>query len=226
MRGEEVISVYWLGEMAYSAAYELQRRLHQERVRNEIEDTLLLLEHPPTFTIGKSGSVDNLLVSQDILQKDGIPLHFIDRGGDITYHGPGQLVGYPILDLRGRGRDIHRYVHDVERVMLRTLQDYSIIASRDEDHPGVWVEREEIGAIGLRVHRWVTMHGFSLNVSPDMEYFSYINPCGFSDRRATSMVELLGEEVSVGEVAGKLVDHFAAVFDSFVVFDTALSAGG
>ena len=205
--------VYQLGSIEYGEAHRLQKRLHRERLNGVIPDTLLLLEHPPTLTIGRSGSLENVLVSKDKLADEGITLFFIDRGGDVTYHGPGQLVGYPIMDLSSRGKDIQRYVRDIEEVLIRTLKDFSINAARDERHAGVWVGDEEIAAIGLSIRRWVSMHGFALNVNPNLEHFSYINPCGFPDRRATSISQVLGHEVAMDKVTDHLFVHFSEVFD-------------
>ena len=199
--------------MEYHKAWELQRRLHGQRVEGTISDTLLLLEHPPTITVGKSGNLDNVLISRWRLARQGISLFFIDRGGDVTYHGPGQLVGYPIIDLKERGKDLHRYVRNLEEVIIRTLKYFSIAAERDESHPGVWVDGEEIAAIGLNVRRWVSMHGFALNISPNLDHFSFINPCGFSDRKATSMSKILGFEMPMGQVKERLTFHFGKVFD-------------
>ena len=140
-------------------------------------------------------------------------LFFIDRGGDVTYHGPGQLVGYPIVDLRQRGKDLHSYVNNLEEVILRTLRDFSIDGDRDECHPGVWVNEEEIAAIGLSLRKWVSMHGFALNINIDLEHFSFINPCGFSDRRATSMSKILGSQIPMQEATNSLISHFCNVFD-------------
>jgi lipoate-protein ligase B len=205
--------VYQFGSFEYGDAYELQKRLHRKRMNKEIPDTLLLLEHPPTFTIGRSGNMENVLVSKEKLADEGISLFFIDRGGDVTFHGPGQIVGYPIMDLSSRGKDIHRYVRDIEEVLIRTLKDFSIAAARDKSHAGVWVGNEEIAAIGLSVRKWITMHGFALNVNLNLENFSYINPCGFSDRRATSISRILGHEIAMGEVTDRLIAHFSEVFD-------------
>jgi len=202
-----------MGLMEYQEAYQLQRTLHRQRVEGKISDVLFLLEHPATITIGKSGTLDNVLVSRKQLAEQRISLFFINRGGDVTYHGPGQLVGYPILDLRERGKDIHRYVYNLEEVILRTLKDFSIYADRDERHPGVWVNEEEIAAIGLSLRRWVSMHGFALNVNIDLEPFSFINPCGFSDRRATSMSKILGSHVPMQEAINSLISHFYDIFD-------------
>ena len=206
--------VWDLGLIKYRDAWKLQKRLHHQRVEGKISDVLLLLEHPPTVTIGKSGTLDNVLVSRERLAHEGMSLFFIDRGGDVTYHGPGQLVGYPILDLRERGKDIHCYVNSLEEVILRTLRDFSIDGDRDECHPGVWVNEEEIAAIGLSLRRWVSMHGFALNVNIEVEYFSFINPCGFSDRRATSMSKILGRHVPMQEAINSLISHFCEVFSS------------
>ena len=209
---KKTCEIWDLGLTEYGEAWELQRRLHHQRLEGEISDVLLLLEHPPTITIGKSGTLDNVLISRERLVQQGISLFFIDRGGDVTYHGPGQIVGYPIFDLRERGKDLHHYVHNLEEVILRTLRDFSIDAGRDESHPGVWVDGEEIAAIGLNVRRWVSMHGFALNVNTNLDHFTFINPCGFSDRRATSMSKILCRKISKEEVMERLVSHFYDVF--------------
>ena len=207
-------TVYQLGLIGYRKAYHLQRELLRQRVNDEITDTLLLLEHPPTITIGKSGKLENVLASQAQLARKGVSLFFVDRGGDVTYHGPGQLVAYPIIDLRKRGRDVHKYVRDLEEVIIRTLNDFSINACRDRNHAGVWVRGGEIAAIGLGISRWVSMHGFALNVNTDLEQFSLINPCGLSDRKATSISNLLSQDIPIETVAERLLAHFSQVFDS------------
>jgi lipoic acid synthetase len=199
--------------MEYGEAWKLQKRLRHQRIEGEISDVLLLLEHPPTITIGKSANLKNVLISKEQLAQEGISLFFIDRGGDVTYHGPGQLVGYPILDLRERGRDLHRYVYNLEEVILRTLKDFSISANREGFHPGVWVNEEEIAAIGLSVKKWVSMHGFALNIDTNLNHFTFINPCGFSDRRATSMSKVLYSDVPRGSVINRLISHFCNVFN-------------
>jgi lipoate-protein ligase B len=201
--------VHRLGVVDYEGAYHRQRRLLRQRFDGEIEDTLLLLEHPPTITIGKSGGLENVLVSQEQLAGEGISLFFTDRGGDVTYHGPGQLVAYPIIDLRQRGRDIHRYINELEEVIIRTLADFSIAAHRDGSHAGVWVKNEEIAAIGLSVKRWITMHGIALNVNSNLEHFCLINPCGFTDRTATSISKLLSKNIPIEEVTERLIAHFS-----------------
>ena len=206
--------VYQLGLIEYRKAYHLQKQLLRKRSEGQIPDVLLLLEHPPTITIGKSGRLENVLASPTQLDQKGIPVLFVDRGGDVTYHGPGQLVGYPIIDLRDREKDLHRYVHDIEASIIRTLGDFSISATIDENHAGVWVKNEEVAAIGIAVKKWVSMHGFALNVNTDLEPFSLINPCGFSNRRATSMSEILSQGVSIPNVIESLLAHYSQVFDA------------
>jgi lipoate-protein ligase B len=205
--------VWNLGLMEYGEAWSLQKSLHHQRIEREISDVLLLLEHPPTITIGRSGDLNNVLISKERLTREGISLFFIDRGGDVTYHGPGQLVGYPILDIRERGRDIHKYVHNLEEVILRTLRDFSIDADRDKRHPGVWINGDEIAAIGLSVKKWVSMHGFALNINTDLKYFSFIHPCGFSDRGATSMSKILGRNIPTEGVTKRLIYNFYNIFN-------------
>jgi len=216
----KMCQVWDLGLMEYGEAWKLQRRLHDERVEGKISDVLLLLEHPPTITVGRSGTLDNVLISKERLVEQGISLFFIDRGGDVTYHGPGQIVGYPIFDLKGRGKDLHRYVHNLEEVILRTLREFSIDAGRDESHPGVWVNGEEIAAIGLSLRRWVSMHGFALNVNTNLDHFTFVNPCGFPDRRATSISKVLGHKVSTEVVIERLVSDFHYVFGNQVELGT------
>jgi len=208
----KVCLVCGMGLAEYGKTLELQRRLHASRVAGERPDTLLLLEHPPTLTIGKSGSLSNVRVSLERLREMGISLFHVERGGDVTYHGPGQLVGYPIFDLRGRGRDISRFVTDLEEVMIRTAGDFTVRAGRDPGHRGVWVGDRELGAIGISVRKWVTMHGFALNVITDLRHFSLINPCGFTDRQATSIAECLSGEVALESVRERLQSNFSAVF--------------
>lgn len=202
----------WREPVDYAHAYDIQRRFWSQNVAGEGPDALLVLSHPPTFTIGKSGKLDNLLLAREELAKQGLPVFFTDRGGDITYHGPGQVVVYPIIDLRRRGKDVHRYIHELEEVVIRTLADMSIEAHRDDEHVGVWVGDEKIAAIGVRIRKWVTMHGLALNVDPILEHFDYINPCGIVDRGVTSIARLLSRTVPVEDVAESLVGHFSGVF--------------
>jgi len=207
----------------YGEAYDTQKRLWSEKVKDGAADVLLLLKHPPTLTIGKSGKLENLLRSKEELEEEGIPLFFIDRGGDITYHGPGQLVAYPLIDLKNRGKDIHRYIHDLQEVAIRTLADFSIEAHRDEEHIGVWVGNDAIAAIGVSVRKWVTMHGLALNVNPTLEHFSYINPCGILDKGVTSIAKVLSRDVPMEVVVKGLVSHFSEVFDSRIEWESVNS---
>lgn len=212
--GQRVICVVrQLGRIEYHRAFELQKELLQQRLKGRIADTLLLLEHPPTITVGKSGKLENVLASPAQLSRAGVSLIFTDRGGDVTYHGPGQIVGYPILDLRARSRDAHQYVHNLEEVLIRTLADYGIKSGRDHNHAGVWVNDMEIAALGLSIRKWITMHGFALNVNAELDHFTLINPCGFTNKTATSIARLLGHELPVDGVTESLLAHFAEVFE-------------
>jgi lipoate-protein ligase B len=209
-------TAYDLGQVDYLEAHRFQAALAHERARGSVGDIVLLLEHPPTITVGKSGQLKNVLASQETLSEKGIRMFFTDRGGDVTYHGPGQLVGYPIIDLRNRGKDLHRYVRELEEAVIRTVGDFGIEAHRDRGHRGVWLGDEELAAFGLRVREWVTLHGFALNVSTDLQPFSLINPCGFPDRSATSMSALLCEEVSMAAVKERFLARFSEVFETEV----------
>ncbi|OGO40069.1 MAG: lipoyl(octanoyl) transferase [Chloroflexi bacterium RBG_16_57_8] len=203
--------VHRLGVTPYDEAFRLQRELCLKRLNGETPDALLLVEHPPTITIGKSGKLENILASREKLDRLGVSLFFTDRGGDVTYHGPGQLVVYPIVDLRQRGRDIHAFVHDLEEAIIRTLSGFSIPGSRNT-HAGVWVDNRQIAAIGIAVKKWITMHGIALNVSPDPAHFKLINPCGMAGVPVTSICELTGRDVSLDSVMRKVITEFAAVF--------------
>lgn len=187
-----VLSVRQLGVVPYPEAAAEQRRLVALRQRGEVEDTLLLLEHQPVFTVGRDGRDDNVRIPRRALQDLRIDYHEVDRGGDITYHGPGQLVVYPIFDLRGHRRDVRWYVSGIERCLVRALARFDLEATVEEGLRGVWVGRRKIAAIGIHVSRWVTSHGFALNVDNDLRPFDYIVPCGIEDRGVTSMAVELG----------------------------------
>jgi len=197
--------------MAYGAAFEMQRELVEARKAGAVTDHLLLVEHPHVITLGRNGHLENLLASEEVLARAGIAFHPTDRGGDITYHGPGQLVGYPILDLREWRRDVGAYVRAIEQTIIDTLADYGIAAGRIPKLTGVWVGERKIAAIGVHLSRWVTSHGFALNVHTDLSYFQYIVPCGLT-RPVTSMAQL-GVRASVEEVLRTLAGHFGRVFD-------------
>jgi len=200
-----------LGRMDYGEAFDLQRRLVAERKQELIPDQFLLVEHPHTITLGRNGKMENLLAGEPALRAAGISFHPTDRGGDITYHGPGQAVGYPIVDLRQWKRDVGAYVRALEEVMLRALADFGVTAGRLPGCTGVWVEGRKIGAIGVHISRWVTSHGFALNVDTDLGYFGYIVPCGLT-KPVTSMAQL-GARASLPEVSAALARRFGQVFD-------------
>ena len=211
----DTFKVYKFGRIPYDKALELQLALLEKRKRDEIEDTLLLLEHPPTFTIGRRGDTGNLLAAEDTLNDVGIRLEVISRGGDITFHGPGQLVGYPIMDLNKMGRDIHRYLRGLESVIIKALENYGIKAGRIEGVTGVWVKRHKIASIGVGVKRWITYHGFALNVNTDLTYFDKIVPCGIPGVKMTSVQKWLAQrdEVDMAEAEESVIQAFSEVFN-------------
>jgi lipoyl(octanoyl) transferase len=205
--------------VAYDEALELQRTLVEERKAGHIPDTLLLLEHPHVLTLGVrlGGGRANILAPPDRLRSLGVSVHEAGRGGDVTYHGPGQLVGYPIIDLRPDRQDVHQYVRDIEEVLIRPSRGFGIAAERLSGFSGVWVSHpqrglEKIAAIGVRIARWITSHGFALNVNTDLDFFGLIVPCGIRDRGVTSLQQQLGRPVDMPEVEELIVRGFAEVF--------------
>ena len=211
----QTLRIRWLGRLPYDEAWDLQRALWEGRVTGRTEaDYLLLLEHPHTYTVGRNGDGSNLLVAPEIVAALGADLRHVDRGGDITYHGPGQLVGYPIVRvprLPG-GFDMVGHVRRIERLLIASLQALGVDAWAEEGYTGVWTSRGKVAAIGVRVSRGVSMHGFALNVRPDLSYFDNIVPCGIEGRPVTSLAELLGRDVSLEEAVGALLPHLLAVF--------------
>src|SRR5919204_4977470 len=212
------IEVRRLGLIAYSEALALQRALVEDRRAGRVGDLLLFAEHPHVLTLGVrgDGGRSHILASDDALAARGIEIHEAGRGGDITYHGPGQIVGYPIVDLKPDRCDVHRYVRDLEEVLIRTAADYGIEAGRVEGLTGVWVGREKLAAIGVRISRWITSHGFAFNVTTDLDYFNLIVPCGIADRGVTSLERLLGRAIDRREVEDRIAAHFCGVFDRTV----------
>jgi lipoyl(octanoyl) transferase len=206
------LEVRHLGRLPYAEGLDLQARLVAERQAGRIPDTLLLLEHDPVFTLGRNARAENVLLSEEALRAEGFEIFETGRGGDVTYHGPGQVVGYPILDLSPDRCDVHRYVRDLEEVMIRTCADYGIAAERVPGMTGAWIGAEKVGAIGVRIARWVTSHGFALNVSNDLAPFGMIVPCGIRGRGVTSLERQLERAVPLGDVAARLARHLAAVF--------------
>ncbi len=221
---KNVVDLYDLGTMPYRPAWELQKSLQkilidQKKARRdnpavsgEKNDILLFVEHPHVYTLGKSGNSTHLLKAIEELSQINAEFIEIDRGGDITYHGPGQIVGYPILDLDRHFTDIHKYLRYLEEVIIRTCAEYSIEAGRIEGLTGVWVGDEKIAAMGIRCSRWVTMHGFALNVNTDLSYFNHIVPCGISNKAVTSISKLLNCTIDSTEVKKHLLRHFSEVF--------------
>jgi lipoate-protein ligase B len=203
-----------LDTVPYEEAFELQKRLVKMRAQDTINDTLILLEHPPVLTVTRKATLKNILVSPEELEEKGISLCHTNRGGDITYHGPGQLVGYPIMNLKAHGKDLHGYVRNIEEIIIKLLKDYNITAHRDKCNPGVWVGEEKIAAVGIAVKSsWTTMHGFSLNINPDLSHYSLIVPCGIRDKGVTSLTRLLGKTISRKDVREKLIQHYGEVFN-------------
>lgn len=200
-----------LGRIGYGAAFELQRELVEKRKRGLIPDQFLLLEHPHVITLGRNGRLEHLLASPEVLERAGIEFFHTDRGGDITYHGPGQVVGYPILDLRGWRKDVVAYVRGLEQVIIEALAEFGLRGEREPGRTGVWIQGRKIAAIGVHVSRWVTSHGFAFNVSTDLSYFRYIVPCGLT-APVTSMAEL-GVPADLERVHAALVRAFSRVFE-------------
>ena len=215
-----------LGLVPYDESLALQRAIVESRQRGELGDVLLLLEHPHVLTLGVrgDGGRQHVVASSEELVARGLEIYETGRGGDVTYHGPGQVVGYPIVDLKPDRCDVHRYVRDLEEVLIRTARDYGIDASRVDGLTGAWVGREKLAAIGVRIARWVTSHGFALNVSTDLEYFNLIVPCGVADRGITSLERLLGRPVDRDGVDASIVKHFLDVFDREPVHPPAPAA--
>lgn len=229
---EKTCWVVDLGLMAYQPAFDLQRRIVAARKCGAVPDVLLLCEHPHVITLGRNGRQEHLLASAHLLRQMGVEFHSSDRGGDITYHGPGQIVGYPILDLAAIRRDVAWYVRQLEEAMIRATAEFGIVAGRKAGMTGVWVDNsgeavsaiandatvrgasaEKLAAIGVHLSRWVTSHGFAYNVSTDLRYFDLIVPCGIADKRATSLERLLGRAVGREEVAPRIVAHLRSVFE-------------
>lgn len=212
------LHIRYLGRLPYHQAWELQKTLVDQRLAGDIPDTLLLLEHDPVITLGRSGKRDSLLVDADELSRRGIELVHSDRGGDITWHGPGQIIGYAILDLRDGHRDVRRFVQGLEQTVIDTCAEHGLTAERLDGAPGVWLRDaprgdRKVAAIGARFTRWITHHGFALNVNPNLEGFRLIVPCGLHGKAVTSLEAELGHKVPMGAVMERLAHHFARVFE-------------
>ena len=201
-----------LGHANYLEVLDLQRQLVKHRQEQRIPDTLLLVEHEPVITLGRRGSMSNILSSAQQLASQGINVHQVERGGDVTYHGPGQLVGYAVIDLAERSIGVRQFVDLLEETIILTLADFDIRAGRQSQHRGVWVEDRKIAALGVAIKRWVSFHGFALNVSPNLDHYCHINPCELHHEQVTSMARLLGKPPAMAVVIQKLVSRFAELF--------------
>lgn len=204
----------WLGRVEYMSCWRLQRELADLRAEGRIGDVLLLLEHPPTITLGRSAQQAHLLASPERLAQMGVAVHAIDRGGDVTYHGPGQLVGYPIVHLADHRKDLHWFLRQIEEALIRALAQLGVSGRRFPPHTGVWVEDEKIAAIGVKISRWVSTHGFALNVQPDLRHFDLIVPCGIREYGVTSLNAVTGHALTLKEVIPPVVRAFAQLFPS------------
>ncbi|EFK06691.1 lipoyl(octanoyl) transferase [delta proteobacterium NaphS2] len=202
-----------LKTMDYAACLKLQRAVHGARVEGLIPDTLLLVEHPHVLTFGRRARQENVLVSESVLQKKGVTCVHNERGGDVTYHGPGQILAYPIFGLEKKGIGVLDFVEKLEAVMIRVLSDYGIRGERDDRNRGVWVKGRKIGFVGIAVKKGISLHGLALNVSPDLSFFQMIHSCGLKEVGITSMAELLGKKIPLGHIKTRLIFHFQEIFD-------------
>lgn len=208
------------GLLEYHSAWELQRNTFNNVVNGSLSDTLILLEHPHTYTLGKTADRSNLIANKQYLTENNISVVDIDRGGDITYHGPGQLVGYPIIDLKKWKMDSHKYLRALEEVLIRFCEEHLLTAERIDGLTGVWINQRKIAAIGIKISRWVTMHGFALNIYPDLNYFGGIIPCGIKDKDVTSLALETGRIEEMKLVKEKIVNIFSEVFEYNIVSDS------
>jgi lipoate-protein ligase B len=210
---EKICITVWCGSVPYAEALELQMQICDLKKTGFERDVLLLLEHPPVITLGRNAKRDNLLVSETLLKSRNVELWNVDRGGDITFHGPGQLVGYPILHLGAGERDVHRYMRNLEESVIRMLAGYDIKGVRDPRFTGVWTGHGKIAAMGVHISRWITRHGFALNANTDLSYYDLIVPCGIAGKSVTSMQKLLSHPLDLGEIADRYIREFGLVFN-------------
>jgi lipoyl(octanoyl) transferase len=201
-----------LNTIDYKEAWDLQKSMFELRYQQKVDDVFLLLEHPHTYTLGKTADEKNLVGNEEYLNKNKISVYDIDRGGDITYHGPGQIVGYPIIDLNNWGKDTDKYLRALEEIIIRTCADYRLAVKRVPKYTGVWIEDRKIAAIGIKVTRWITMHGFALNVNTDLSLYNGIIPCGITNKEVTSLKKELKTEINLQEVKSKILNHAVEIF--------------
>jgi len=221
---DRILNARYLGLVPYGDAFELQQRLVQKRAEGAIPDTLILLQHPPVLTIGRFRGERDIIASPRTLAREGIAVFRTNRGGSVTYHGPGQLIGYPILNLKDLNLGVRNYVWKLEEVIISLLRRFHVTGERHPDYPGVWVGGEKICSIGIHVSRGITMHGFAFNVDTDLHHFSYIKPCGMTDKRMTSLTKVMKRPVAVEEVLKPILGCFSEVFSvTCVLEDGAVS---
>jgi lipoyl(octanoyl) transferase len=215
-----VCEAKWLGVVGYQDGLKMQEHAVEDLSLGHGNEQLLLLEHPHVVTLGRGAKDSNIVASPGELESLSVEVYETGRGGDVTYHGPGQLVGYPILNLRPDRCDVHRYVRDLEEVLIRLLTDFGVHGGRIKGLTGVWVGDDKVAAIGVRIARWITSHGFALNVNTQLDYFKMIVPCGIQDHGVTSLSKLVGERLELRDVAERVVGHFREIFDRDVKFNT------
>lgn len=209
-----MLKVLFLGKCEYREALEIQYKLLEKRQKGEIEDTLILVEHPPVITLGNQAEKSNIIASEEYLKQQGIDIIETNRGGDVTYHGDGQIVGYPIVDIKSSKIGIRDFVRGLEEVFIQLLQqEFGIDSERDSEHTGVWIGSNKILAIGLAVKRGVTMHGFAFNVNTNLQHFGFIVPCGITGKGVTSVEKITGKTYNIDEMNKKVVDYFVRIFN-------------
>ena len=208
-----LLQVFDLGLVDYRTALDLQTGLRDRRITGQVPDTLLLLEHPPVITLGRSGNLHNVLVSESELSERGIQLFHANRGGDVTYHGPGQVVGYTIMDLSLHGTDLRKHLWKLEEVLINALESLGVTGTRRDRETGVWIAQNKIASIGIHVKRWVTMHGFALNIAPNFDHLSLINHCGITDAPMTSIQNVLAYPICPHQVRQALKDSLSQIFN-------------
>ena len=210
---EKALTYLDLGFIDYKEAWDIQKEIFSLRISGGTSDVLLLLEHPNTYTLGKTANRQNLKGTDEYLKENQISVYDIDRGGDITYHGPGQLVGYPIIDLNSWYKDSHKYLRTLEEVIIRTCRHYNLMCERNAKYTGVWINNRKIAAIGVKISHWVTMHGFAFNVNTNLKLFDGIIPCGINDKTVTSLKEELNKDIDIQEVKLLLLKNFEEIFN-------------
>ena len=212
-----------LGIVDYKEAWDFQKSLFDRRYRGEIPDTLILLQHPHTYTLGKVADRNNLIGTEEFLETNKISVYDIDRGGDITYHGPGQIVGYQIFDLKKWKQDTHLFLRTLEQIIIDVCKEYGLDPGRKDKYTGVWLDERKICAIGIKVSRWITMHGFAFNVNTDLSFFKGIIPCGIADKEVTSLKNEVGHLFELNEIHEKIINNFVKLFNYDEVMKTDLS---